>query len=290
MRGNVAIGFTMVIYAALLSTAQTTSGQTEDLFSIRVESDLVLVQTAVYDRQHLHYVSGFNARCEATVGRAWRKLSLSEPYLPRDCWEDIEIRGLSVGEFHVFEDGIEQSIQNVRVVPWAEVAVRDNFPFHYEWFYTPMGKWSTWDIGDGWGPPYALSYYVLAYRPLKPVEGKCHSVRVTVDRPNAAVFARDESCYTKRPPTDPLNGTDLGKRMEADLYSDNRAKIELSIWNGFFYTDAKTAKVDIVIEIPWTTLKRGPLKYEWKDWNLHATIGVLGMVYKLRRESGYRKF
>ena len=85
----------------------------------------------------------------------------------------------------------------------------------------------------------------------------------------------DEYC-TGQSPSDVLNGTKFGGQMERDLDSDEDPKIPLSLQAGFFDTDAGKARAEIALQFPWDVLQR-----QWgSDWILHASIGVLGMVYK----------
>jgi len=257
--------------------ATPTMAQTEDPFSVRVESNLVVIQAEVYDKDRMYEETPADLRCDWGNLAILSKLLPSEPYLPKECDEAV-IHGLKAKDFQVFEDGVEQHIQSVKVEPdlWAEV--RDNFGAHSEWSNTPRGKWSDVDL-RAIGYPGRTSYsYMLAYVPPNPEEGKCHHIRVTVDRPHAVVFARDQYCYTQHPATDPLDGTSFGKQLLTDLDSDKRAKIPLSLEAGFFYTGAQKARVEIVLEFPWDHLN-----HDWIGPDLHATIGVLGVVYQKDR-------
>jgi hypothetical protein len=134
------------------------------------------------------------------------------------------------------------------------------------------------DLGTGWGPAAAEYFYRLAYVPNKPEEGKCYNIKVKVDRHFAVVYATDQYCYTTNLATDPLDGTKFGKSMETDVNSDKKASIPLSAQAGFFYTNAQSARVDLVLEFPWNRLEHRFLRTD-----LVASIGVLGMVYKKDR-------
>jgi hypothetical protein len=263
--------------AILCVAAPFARSQTEDPFSIRVESNLVLVHTEVYDKDRMHEWTPADRRCTMGNDIMFNQLRPSEPYLPKEC-EEVAIRGLSLSDFHVFEDGIEQEIESVRFEREAGIAVRDNFGLHAEWSHTPRSKWSSVDLRTLGHSGDAEYFYRVAYVPSKPEEGKCHRIRVTVDRPHAVVFASDQYCYTQHPATDPLNGIKFGKQLETDLDSDKRGKIPLSLQVSFFYTGAQAARVDLVLGFPWDHLK-----HEWVDLDLHAMIGVLGVVHKKDR-------
>lgn len=98
---------------------------------------------------------------------------------------------------------------------------------------------------------------------------------MTVDRRDTVVLARDQYCYTEHPASDPLNGTNLGKRVEADLDSDKSGKIPLSLQANFFYTDPQKARVYVVLEFP-----PDHLKHEWIHLDLRAMIGVVGVIHR----------
>jgi len=251
--------------------------QTEDQFLIRVESNLVLVHTEVYDKYRVHSASPARLHCRSINTRVFYKLLPSEPFIPLDCNSDITIHDLGAGDFRVFEDGIEQKIESVRFEREASISARDNLGFHgfhEEWSYTPRAKWSTVDLA-GWSPSPANYFYRIAYVPPKTEAGECRHIKVTVDRPRAVVYASDQYCYTVHPATDPLVGTKFGKQLESDLDSDQRAKIPLSLQASFFYTETQKVRIEIVLAFPWDRLN-----HEWINGDLHAMIGVVGVLQK----------
>lgn len=260
------------LVASLWVPATTTQAQ-EDPFSIRVESNLVLVHTEVYNR-HSTNTPAFR-QCRAENGSIFDRLSFSEPFTPKDCYYDIVIHGLGLSDFHVFEDGAEQKIQSVEYELEAMIDSRDNRGFHGEWSHTPRGKWSTIDMGTQWLAAPAIHFYRLAYVPNNPEEGKCHKIKVTVDRHNADVYATDQYCYTTNPATDPLGGTKFGRQMNTDLNSDKKARIPVVMRANFFYLNSQMARVDIVLEFPWNQLEH---QFTLRD--LRASIGVSGVAYK----------
>jgi hypothetical protein len=256
--------------------------QTEDPFSIRVESNLVLVHAEVYDKDRMHEYTNAFTRCRTANNIMFYQLSPSEPYFPKSCIE-FAVKGLGANDFHVFEDGMEQKIESVRMERTTHQTARDSIGFNNEWSYTPRGKWSTVDwytprrkLGlENLPQPGVIWYfYEIAYVPKIPEQGKCHQIRVTVDRPHAVVFASDQYCYIEHPATDPLNGTKFGKQMENDLDSDKRGKIPLSLQASFFYIGTQTARVDVVLGFPWEDLR-----HEWIHLDFRAAIGILGVVY-----------
>ncbi len=251
------------------------AAQSEDPFSIRVESNLVLIHTEVYDRKELYTVTETEKECRIADWQRLDSQPFSVPFTASDCYQHRVIHGLTAKDFHVFEDGVEQRIDSVQYELEPLFSARDNRGLHVEWSHTPQAKWSTIDLGTQWGAAPLLYFYRVGYVPTRPESGKCRKVKVTVDQPHAAVYADDHYCYLSNPATDPLHGTKFGLQMERDLDSHKRAWIPLSVRAGFFYTNSQTARVDIVLGFPWSLLKHGFFRTD-----LQANIGVLGVAYK----------
>jgi hypothetical protein len=214
--------------------------------------------------------------------QAFLKLALSQPYLPKECGA-AAIDGLTARDFHVLADGVEQKIHSVSAHAVAWNWARDTLGLHHEWSYTPRGKWSARDMWDPWSVGYFPAYYLIAFVPPRSPEGSCHQLKVLVDSPKAAVFARDQYCNIRDAASDPLYGTPLGKLMEAGVPPSKYPRIPLSLEAAFFYTGTNTARVDIALEWPWSSYSdTGKVSFfpggcEFKDLN---PIGVLGMVSK----------
>ena len=259
--------------AFLCGSLSIVAAQQGNPASIRVESKLVQVHAEVYHKQLMHGASAEGLSCRNTNTSAFYKLPPSEPFIPSDCHYDIVIHGLRAKDFHIFEDGVEQQIESVKYERIAWLSVRDNFVSHDEWASTSRGKWSTVDLRSDWSPSPANYYYRLAYVPNQLSGGPCHKIKVTVDRVDAAVFARDQYCYTSVPATDPLQGTSFGALLQDGMNSEKRKGILLSLQAGFFYAGAQQATLQIALSFPWERLK-----HEWVLGDLHGTIGVLGIV------------
>jgi hypothetical protein len=186
---------------------------------------------------------------------------------------------LTAKDFHIFVDGVEQRIQSVTSES-KELRVRDNLGVHSEFSQTPVGKWST---TDGRIPHYFLAdygflarnRYDLSFAPNTSDPGGCHQIRVKVDRRNSIVAASDEYCASESP-SDILNGSALGKRLEGDLASGQPGKIPLSLQAAVLDSDKGKGRVRIALEFPLDSLH-----WRWRqDWTLDATIGLLGMIYR----------
>jgi hypothetical protein len=113
--------------------------KTDDPFSIRVESNLVLVHTEVYNGHSAIALTDnvglrMRAHLQPTVFRARLLLRHSGP-----C--------LGVSDFHLSADGVEQKIESVQYEREPLMAIRDDRGFHGEWSHSPRGKWSSIDSG-----------------------------------------------------------------------------------------------------------------------------------------------
>ena len=64
--------------------------------------------------------------------------------------------------------------------------------------------------------------------------------------------------------------------MGQHLKREENGSIDLSLQTGVFFTDRHKARVQVVLEF-----SPGALHSQWeRDWSLHATIGVLGILYR----------
>jgi len=262
----------------LLGTAVSVPNPTafaQDIYAIRVESNQVLVPTIIFDKDRNAAVfTPPEAQCGKRDSETFLKLRPDEPFIPADCAWD-QLRGFTAKDFHVFEDGVEQKIQEVTLETPSSVTVRDNVGHHVEYSHTPGGKWSQPDeSATGFTPAGSTYFYRIAYSPHNAEAGKCHKIKVRVGRHNAFVFARNEYCFVQQPASNPLKNTKLGAQMEGDATSGQSGKISLNLQASFFFAGPSAARVDIALEFPWKSLS-----HERKDGNFYATIGVLGLVY-----------
>jgi hypothetical protein len=233
--------------------------------AIRVESKEVLVPAVVFDR-----------KLDALMGKSGDQQSLS--YLiahDTHFWESIAVRDLVARDFHLFEDGQEQPIHRVTLEPPAGSIVHDSMGVHPESIGSGGGRWSYSDQPEKelgtWLP---WPQYLIAFVPQPSAEGSCHHILLKTGRANLVVWTRSEYCNTIHPPTDPLNGTEFGRRMEDDLSLVKPSKIRLKLQATTFLQDPGATRVYIEIEFPWQSLK-----HEFSNGTLYASIGALGMVY-----------
>ena len=192
-------------------------------------------------------------------------------YKPNNDW----IPGLTAKDFHLYQDGKEQKIEKATVERTYSRDVRDNLGVHWESSLTPSSKW-LWPAGES-RVPTEENVYLIGYTPPISPPGSCHRITISVDRRNSGVAIHpDEYCNTAHSPSDPLNGTEFSKQMEADAVTAQSAKVPLSVQASFFYTGPGTTRVYIAAAF-------GSDALEMKEFNkgaLKFTVGILGIVYK----------
>jgi len=250
----------LLILVSLLyvSTASSPVTVAQDL--IRVETNQVVVPVVVIDK--------------ARFRRVLRDGSLFHAVLPGETdaiASGVLVHDLTAADFHVFDDGKEQPIQNVTEEPSLYWDVRDNKGHHTEYVGPGGGKWSTaeWppgQVGDI-DPP---QHYLIAYSVPDYPEDSCHQIKVKVNRLNVLIRVRSEYCNTKHSASDPANGTGLGHQLESDLASPKNNNVDISLMAIPLFAKTDTARVHIALDWPWH-----PRNREFGS----KTKGVLGMVF-----------
>ncbi len=249
----------LLILAPLLHLAAVSSPlRAQD--PIRVESNQVLVPVVV-----------LNDKLYTRLKRA----QLEGRQRSAEILDSLAIRGLSIKDFHLLEDGQPQTIQSVAPEAPGFAMISDNFGKHPQTIGLGGGRWSYPDIpSNDLSEWLAWPKYVIAYVPPPSPTGSCHQIHVKVGRSHAVVWARSEYCNTKHPPTDPLNGTDFGHRLETDLASPQEGYIPLAVQAIAFPEASGQSRVYIELEFPWKSLK-----YEFRQGTLYASFGALLMIY-----------
>jgi hypothetical protein len=230
--------------------------------AIRVETNQVVVPVFVVDKDRDH-------RLWKDPGNLIRALLAGDIKLVDAISEGVVIRGLTTADFHVFDDGKEQAIQNVSYERSLYWDVRDNEGHHTEYIGPGGGKWSTAEWPPGLIGDHEPPHYLIAYALPQSPEGSCHKITVKVDRDNAAIGARSEYCNTKHPASDPLNGTKLGTQLENDLGSPKDDRVNISLLAIPLFTKSAAVRVHIALDWPWESLK-----------GASRTRGVLGLIFK----------
>ncbi|HEX5424225.1 MAG TPA: VWA domain-containing protein, partial [Candidatus Acidoferrales bacterium] len=96
-------------------------------------------------------------------------------------------------------------------------------------------------------------YYLLGFAPLEAADGSCHTLKVKVDRHGTEVRARSGYCNVQ--PTDVLAGKPIEKELEAQATSAAPAESAGgTIEAPFFYTAPNEARVNLVMEVPSSSI------------------------------------
>ncbi len=235
---------------------------------IRVQTDEVLVPTVVYDKELYAKLNKMKPHHRDTAGHIMEK--------NEKLWDQIVVKNLTAKDFHLLEDGQEQRIQRVKLEPPGFRVVQDSLGKHPEtigtgggiWAYPdrPMTDQSTW---------LALPQYVIAYAPPRSVPGSCHQIQVKVQNAKLTVWTRSQYCNTAHPASDPLNGTELGKKMEAAANSGTAGAIDVNARVAVFADNPGDARIYMTMSFPWQSLA-----HEIHGGTLYATIGSLVMAYR----------
>ena len=116
-------------------------------------------------------------------------------------------------------------------------------------------------------------YYVVGYTPADTPEGSCHAIRVKVDRSDTVVRSRSGYCNVK--PADMLAGQPVEKNLENQANGSQAGTITAAIQTPYFFTSANTARVNLAMDVPASSIK-----FEKVKGKQHATLNVLGIAYK----------
>lgn len=245
----------IVLLGAIICAVATSSSfaQNESSYTIGFEASEVVVPVVVLDRTHV-------------------RLAAQSTYEELD----EEITNLAAGDFQVFEDGVERPVHNVSLELPHVIDVQDNVSRHLEYSFTPAGFWSSPDVWppSALGPAlHLLPIYFVSYEPPPTSRGSCHRIRVKVKRRHATVYARDEYCNIRHSSSDPLAGTDVGRRMERFANSAEHGQFPVSVQVGWLLGNAGGNRVDVALKFPWSAIKR-----EWHRVNLYAMVAILGVL------------
>jgi hypothetical protein len=115
------------------------------------------------------------------------------------------------------------------------------------------------------------AYYLLSYTPPESKEGKCHTLRVKVDRGGTKVRARNSYCTSK--PQDLLAGTIAGQDLEKRVAAAEPGNMTASMALPYFYTAPNVARVHVAAE-----MLPGAVRFENQKGRLHAEINLLGIA------------
>jgi hypothetical protein len=96
---------------------------------------------------------------------------------------------------------------------------------------------------------------------------------VKVDRGGLTVRARTGYCNVRKP--DLLSGKPAEKDLETRAQATEAGTIATPLQLSYFYTGANTARIDVAMEIPATSVKFEKLKGKQ-----HGEVNILGIAYK----------
>ena len=249
----------LIVFLLYVSTACSPIIAAQD--PIRVETNQVRVPAKVFDKERYRLLWN-------NPTNLWRAYKEGNIRLEGDIIESVMIHDLTAHDFQVLDDGKEQAIQNVVYEQSLSRFFHDNKGYHSEFLGEGGGKWSS----PEW-PPRMVAVpgygnYVLTYALPESPEGSCHQIKIKVNRRDAFVEARREYCNIKHSASDPLNGTMLGKQLENDLAAP-RSKVDITLLAADFFTDTEAARVHVVLDWPWKSLKLDS-----------TTYSILGMAFK----------
>ncbi len=251
-----------VLFLSLFPFAGTAAPQEP----IRVQSNEVLVPTVVFDRELYAQLNKIKPHRRESYGQLEAKNAR--------LWNDLAVKNLTVKDFHLYEDGQEQRVQEVKLEPPAFRVVADNLGKHPEMVGTGGGLWGYLDLPKTdlsvW---YAWPQYVLTYIPPKSAPGSCHQIQVKVGPPNLTVWSRSGYCSTEHPADNPLEGTDFAKKMEAAAASANPNGIDLKLRAAVFADNPDGARVYLSTSFPGQSLTHKII-----SGTLYATIGLFVAV------------
>ncbi len=166
------------------------------------------------------------------------------------------VGGLTVGNFHLFQDGVEQKIERVSPERNFSRNFRDNFGVQEpEWSGASGQRWTIL----GGGPisgffRYSRELYSVSYVPPASAEGSCHGLTVTVDRTDVTLLSRNGYCNVTHPSSDPLKGTLTSKRMEDFGASREAGKIPVSVQSGFTHGGTNVSRVHVTVDFPYDAI------------------------------------
>ena len=115
------------------------------------------------------------------------------------------------------------------------------------------------------------AYYLLSYTPPESNEGKCHTLRVKVDRGGTKVRARNSYCTSK--PQDLLAGTIAGQDLEKRAAAGESGNMTASVALPYFYAASNVARVHVAMEMAPVAVK-----FENQKGRPHAEINLLGIA------------
>ena len=138
-------------------------------------------------------------------------------------------RGLTAKDFHVFDNGAEQSINYFKEADFPAVDMTN------QWYFDPTMV-GTWGIFQ----PYrsietSSAKYLIGYVPAAIQPGECRNVKVVV-KDRITETSRSEYCYSPRNDIDKIAGMKLGAKMRDFASSSARGSFKMSVQGFTFWS------------------------------------------------------
>ena len=183
--------------------------------------------------------------------------------------------GLAARDFHLFEDGKEQTVESATLVRDHASFLADNRGFLLSRALTPMGMWT--NLYPNWTVNYpAAPYYFIAYRPPFSPEGRCHKINIkvapfdesghnvttaetpltagivtaVVDRRSLFLVYRTQYCNVTHSASDPLYGTPASAMLESAVNNDRGQDKGLYLRAIDFYDESNASRVRVALDFP----------------------------------------
>ena len=138
-------------------------------------------------------------------------------------------RGLIAKDFHVFDNGAEQSINYLKEADFPAVNMTNQWVF----WPTVVGTWGLFQPNYSVEPSSAK--YLIGYVPAAIQPGECRNVKVVV-KDHIAEANRSEYCYYPRNDIDKIAGTKLGEQMRDFASSPARGSFRMSVQGFTFWS------------------------------------------------------
>ena len=135
-------------------------------------------------------------------------------------------RGLTLKDFHVFDNGAEQSINYFKEADFPAVDITNRW-----WFVpTPDGTWGSFENLNSWTVAFPSATYLIGYVPPAIKPGECRTIKVVVEGHEVG-GNRNQYCApsgSESPDIEMLAGKKLGTRMRKFATSAARGSIKVS--------------------------------------------------------------
>lgn len=179
----------------------------------------------------------------------------NEPLSPleKDAAEHLPpvARGLTASEFHIFDNGVKQSINYFKETDFPAVDVTDQWSF----FHSIEGTWGIFNSGKHLAGSSAS--YLIGYTPSAIGPGECHAVRVAVEGRRVQIN-RTQYCALQESGVrdiDAIAGKKLGTRMFGFASSSAHGLIKVSMQAFAFWS---SGVLRLASEAPQTSSVAAP--------------------------------